>query len=533
MLYDRWRQIAREFSDELALRDFASGQSWTFAQLAAEAESCRSRGDAAQIVFPQGSSAEFILTILRAWRENQIICPLEPGQPSPMLGGASVPASRIVHLKTTSATSGPPRLVAFTAAQLAADAENVVATMGLRRDWPNLGVISLAHSYGFSNLVTPLLLHGIPLILAPAPLPETVRQAAAFAGNITLPAVPAMWRAWHAADSIPANVRLAISAGAPLPLALEQDVFAKRGLKIHNFYGASECGGIAYDASKTPRTDAACVGSPMKNVELSVADDGCLEVRSRAVAEGYLEDGGWKMEDGKPPVSNYQLSTINHQLLGGGGCFHTSDLAEIVERGRSPSAARGNRADAGKLSPPHELPAAASRDVSRSDIQIFLRGRAGDQINVAGRKVSPETIERVLLRHPGVHECLVFGVPSRDAERTEEIVAVVVWEHSSTLGLKSSPSPRSEARGEGRGEGQQHKTSSGLVEQTASSPRPSPPKEERKFTFHEREGVLRQFVLETLPAWQTPRHWLFVEALQTNPRGKVSRAEWRERWLAR
>ena len=60
-----------------------------------------------------------------------------------------------------------------------ADAENIVATMGLRPDWPNLGVISLAHSYGFSNLVLPLLLHGIPLILAGAPLPEIVLRASA------------------------------------------------------------------------------------------------------------------------------------------------------------------------------------------------------------------------------------------------------------------------------------------------------------------------------------------------------------------
>ena len=50
--------------------------------------------------------------------------------------------------------------------------------MGLRPDWPNLGVISMAYSYGFSNLVLPLLLHGIPLFLAPAPLPEVLRGAA-------------------------------------------------------------------------------------------------------------------------------------------------------------------------------------------------------------------------------------------------------------------------------------------------------------------------------------------------------------------
>ena len=109
-------------------------------------------------------------------------------------------SAKIVHLKPTSATTGGARFVAFTAEQLAADAENIVATMGLRPDWPNLGVISLAHSYGFSNLVLPLLLHGIPLILAPAPLPEIIRRAAETETFLTLPAVPAMWRAWHEAD---------------------------------------------------------------------------------------------------------------------------------------------------------------------------------------------------------------------------------------------------------------------------------------------------------------------------------------------
>ena len=141
--------------------------------------------------------------------------------------------------------------------------------MGLRPDWPNLGVISLAHSYGFSNLVLPLLLQGVPLVIVNSPLPESIRRAASTVPHATLPAVPALWRAWHEAGAIPSNIRLAISAGAPLPLALEQDVFAKAGLKIHNFYGATECGGIAYDRSGTPRTDAACVGDPMMNVTVA------------------------------------------------------------------------------------------------------------------------------------------------------------------------------------------------------------------------------------------------------------------------
>jgi len=311
-------------------------------------------------------------------------------------------------------------MIAFTASQLMADAESVVATMGLRPDWPNVGVISLAHSYGFSNLVLPLLLHGIPLILVPAPLPELVKRAAALERNVTLAAVPALWRTWHDADAIPSSVRLAITAGAPLPLALEQSVFALRGLKIHNFYGSSECGGIAYDATAGPRTESSCVGAPMKGVSLSLAEDGCLEVRSPAVGMTYWPE----------PSPNL-----------GNGVFRTGDLAEI------------------------------------SYGLVYLRGRATDQINVAGRKVSPETIERALMSHPAVADCLVFGAPVDDAQRSEIIVACVV-------------------AGPGGDEIQ-----------------------------------LRQYLLERLPAWQVPREWWWVDSLGTNSRGKLSRAEWRRRFL--
>ena len=63
MLYDRWRQIAREHRGETALRDFARGERWTFAQLAAAAEKNSAPGP---VVFPQGG--EFILALLRGWR---------------------------------------------------------------------------------------------------------------------------------------------------------------------------------------------------------------------------------------------------------------------------------------------------------------------------------------------------------------------------------------------------------------------------------------------------------------------------------
>lgn len=413
-LYERWTTVARDHRREWALLDAAQDRRWTFGELAAEAET--SGNPEGPVAFPQGSTAEFILTVLRAWRRGQVVCPLEPGQPVP---SGPWPPPPIAHLKTTSATTGPPRLIAFTADQLAADAVNLVATMGLRPDWPNLGVLPLAHSYGFSNLVTPLLLHGIPLILGSSALPEALRRTARFVPAFTLPAVPALWRAWHDARVLPSHLRLAISAGAPLPLGLEQEVFATTGTKIHNFYGASECGGIAYDATPTPRSDGALAGTLVQNVILEVSRDGSPTLRGPAVGTGYWPEGD-------PGLAQ--------------GAYRARDHVEL------------------------------------RDGTVYLLGRLGDVINVAGRKVTPETIERALLDHPSVREAVVLGLPAPGGDR-ETIAAVVVREAAVA------------------------------------------------------ETELRQFLLARLPAWQVPRHWRFEESALSNARGKISRARWRAAFL--
>src|SRR6516162_10217815 len=132
MLYERWRQIARACSDAIALRDLASGRQWTFNELTLASE--QAAPDEGKFAFPRGISADFILSVLRAWRNGRIVCPVEVDQSPPDIAPGLPPG--IVHLKTTSATGGTPRMIAFTAAQLMADAANIVATMGLRPDWP-------------------------------------------------------------------------------------------------------------------------------------------------------------------------------------------------------------------------------------------------------------------------------------------------------------------------------------------------------------------------------------------------------------
>ncbi|TLD68511.1 long-chain fatty acid--CoA ligase [Phragmitibacter flavus] len=362
----------------------------------------------------------FLVQTLRAWRDNAILCPVESDLTLPKLPDADVIPAHIAHLKFTSGTTGEPRCIMFRTSQLAADAENIRSTMGLDPVHPNLSVISLAHSYGFSNLVLPLLLQGHPLIVASDVLPASLVRACSGKPSITLPAVPAMWRAWFRAgilDQLP--IHLAITAGAPMPVELEQTIHQQHNLKIHNFLGSSECGAIAYDPSPEPRTGPSYVGHPAHNVQVTISADNCLEVQSNAVAEGYL------------PAH----PSLQH------GKFITTDLAELHRHA------------------------------------IHLLGRASDTINLAGRKLDPTEIETLLLQHPDIHHCVVFGVPSRDATRCEETVAIIRTELPLT------------------------------------------------------QSEIAQWIGTQLPPWKRPRHYWFTQELTPNARGKTPRPLWREKWL--
>jgi acyl-CoA synthetase (AMP-forming)/AMP-acid ligase II len=368
MLYDSWQQTLARCGDAMALHDAVTVRRHTFRELQARVDAQPPLPRRAlHLVSVSEGVINFVTQTLRAWRDGAVLCPIER-EAAKLPGITGLPDS-VVHLKLTSGSTGEPRCVMFRGEQLAADAENIRATMKLEESSPNVAVISVAHSYGFSNLVLPLLLQGHPLVCVPDPLPGSLRSAFALKHRFTLPAVPAMWRAWWQSGLLrEAPIALAISASAPLPLEVEQGVFSESGLKIHNFYGSSECGGIAYDGSEAPREDASLAGTSMEGVTLSVNDDGCLVVRGRNVGEGY-----WPEED----------ATLRD------GCFMTSDLVEL------------------------------------RDGAVFMRGRVSDAINIAGRKLNPGEVEEVLLGVEGVRCCVVFGVPSADAARCEEAVACV------------------------------------------------------------------------------------------------------------
>ena len=442
LLYEKWQAVAAERNSSFALRDRVEGKAWTFAELAAAVDGIPAEtGRALRVTRASGS--RLILETLAAWRDGALFCPLDVDIPAPPIADATDLPDGVVHVKLTSGSTGEPRGVLFCAEQLAADADNIVATMGLRPEWPNLGVISLTHSYGFSNLVLPLLLHGIPLDWLGDPLPGAVAGVLVEHGQspLTLAAVPAMWRAWHAAGALdlgPERVKLAVSAGAPLPGELEWNIFQDSGIKIHNFYGSSECGGIAYDRSEVPRETREEVGAAMENVLLSVNDDGCLVVAGAAVGEGY-----------------WPVSTAHDRCLSKGR-FVTSDLAELRESAQAGVAPL-----------------------------VALSGRRDDLINVAGRKVSPPRVEAAILREDTVQHCVVFGVSSSEPSRMEDTVAVIA--------------PVSDAETE----------------------------DEVEFDL---DG-LKKRIAERLQRHESPRRWWVCEELRPDRRGKISRSQWRERYL--
>jgi long-chain acyl-CoA synthetase len=277
--------------------------------------------------------------------------------------------------KLTSGTTARPRLVRFRSEQLLADCNQICETMGISDADINFGAISISHSYGFSNLLTPLIARGVPLVMSRDRTPRALLADLARTNATVFPGMPVFYHALSEMEEVPElpKLRLCISAGAPLPIAVARRFRQKFKLSIHSFYGASECGGICYDREPKHEIEG-FVGQPMKDVDLAILDPAMeasqARVRSAAVGDGYFPEA-------------------NEEKLGG-GFFVPDDLL-----------------------------------VKRADgFQIV--GRVSDVINVAGKKVNPAEVEGQLLRYDGVRQAVVFGLESR--QRNEEVAACVVAE---------------------------------------------------------------------------------------------------------
>jgi long-chain acyl-CoA synthetase len=278
-------------------------------------------------------------------------------------------------LKLTSGTTAAPRAIRFRSHQLLADCNQICDTMGISDGDLNFGVIPISHSYGFSNLLTPLIARGVPMVVSRDRTPRAVLADLARTDATVFPGTPVFYQAFCDIDDMPAfpRLRLCISAGAPLTRAVAKKFFEKFNQPIHSFYGASECGGICYDRDGRKFEDG-LVGQPMQGVEVELVDPtesaSQIRVRSAAVSDGYF-----------PEPDEQKL---------GNGIFLPDDL------------------------------------LARHNSALKIVGRVSDVINVAGKKVNPAEIEAQLLRFEGVRQAVVFGRPAGAGLRNEEVAACVL-----------------------------------------------------------------------------------------------------------
>jgi acyl-coenzyme A synthetase/AMP-(fatty) acid ligase len=141
----------------------------------------------------------------------------------------------------------------------------------------------------------------VPLVCGSAPLPHAIAADFARWRPTVFPGVPALWRAIAASELVLPGLRLAISAGAPLPPEVASDFAARFGQPLHSFYGSSETGGITYDRTGQA-TLAGEVGGALHGVRLTALRGARLQVCSAAVLthgqrrrSGTL--GAWIMPD--------------------------------------------------------------------------------------------------------------------------------------------------------------------------------------------------------------------------------------------
>ncbi len=293
----------------------------------------------------------------------------------------------------TSGTTGKPKGVVTTHANIAAQVTSLVSAWEWRADDAILLVLPLHHVHGIVNVLACALWAGARCDMMPRFEAELVWSRLA-RGDLTLfMAVPTIYgkliAAWEVAPPerrrawsrgcAPPRMRLMVSGSAALPV---QRLERWRGISGHVLlerYGMTEIGMALSNPLRGERRPG-FVGTPLPGVDVRLVDDagrlvpagtpGEIEVRGATVFREY-----WRRPEATAAAFR-------------GDWFRTGDVA-VQEEG-------------------------AYRILGRSSVDIIKTG---------GYKVSALEIEETLRTHPAVLDCAVVGV--EDPEWGERICAAV------------------------------------------------------------------------------------------------------------
>jgi len=183
------------------------------------------------------------------------------------------------------------------------------------------------------------------------------------------------------------TLRFVLSASAALPSELQRRLEEALGVPVIQAYAMSEAGSIAQEPLPPGRRRAGSVGLPAGCAVAVLGDAGAflpphevgeIVVRGPEVFPGYEND------------AEANRSAFHD------GWFRTGDLGYVDEDG-----------------------------------YLFLTGRAKEQINRGGFKISPTEVDAALMRHPDVVEAACFATPHPTLG--QDVVAAVVARDSSRV----------------------------------------------------------------------------------------------------
>lgn len=176
-----------------------------------------------------------------------------------------------------------------------------------------------------------------------------------------------------------------VCAGAPVPVALMEQVKERMGADVMIAFGQTEnSGAITLTLPDDPfELKAATVGIPYPNTDVKIIDPASGEVvpvgeRGEICCRGVIV-----MQE------YYKMPEKSAETVDSEGWLHTGDLATMNERG-----------------------------------YINIVGRIKDMVIRGGENLFPREIEEFLIRHPKIADVQVLGVP--DQFFGEELLAVVL-----------------------------------------------------------------------------------------------------------
>jgi malonyl-CoA/methylmalonyl-CoA synthetase len=312
-----------------------------------------------------------------------------------------VEISRRALILYTSGTTGKPKGVVTTHANIQAQVMSLITAWEWQADDRILHVLPLHHIHGIINILTCALWAGAECHMLPKFDAEMVWQRISD-GDLTLfMAVPTIYTkliaAWSAASSAAqqqrsagcANLRLMVSGSAALPVQVLETWQRISGHVLVERYGLTEIG-MALSNPLNGQRQAGAVGQPLPQVEVRLVDEAGQIVSTETPGEIQVKGPGVFLEYWQNPTATAQAFCD--------GWFRTGDCA-----------------------------------IMEADHYRILGRLSVDIIKTGGYKVSALEIEEVLRTHPDIQDCAVVGVV--DIEWGERVCAALVKQSGQELSL--------------------------------------------------------------------------------------------------